>query len=508
MKTDAPAEPVSTSPEPRTDERYDVIVLGAGWGGLAAATLLAKAGRRVAVLEAQDRAGGCGQSRTRDGFTFCAEMQYLMGCAPGGTVHRWLQDLGLDGIVTFNPLDPDGYDRIDLPGGSFRIPRDPRRYEAALREAFPEDREGITRLFAIMWRIEKEIEAIGIDLEHLERHPFDYEQTVLYGLWPVARIFEHLKLSPRVCAVLAGQCGDIGLGPKDEPFLALQALIFGYGTSVHFPRRGMGFFLEQVVQSLISHGGAIAYETPVTRIIREGDQIAYVETPRGPFTADLFISNIDPARTFAMIEGGPTTSYEQSISTFTVYLGLDIDLSTRGFGRFNVWSSPDEDLDAAVDRSRAHHEYDDPFFFLSTPSLYADAGALAPPGSTTVQINVAGDFDWFATAMREGRHEQERARITGEIVAAVERRLIPGLREHCVVQEAWSPVDLESHVGLERGGIYGARLDFHNRVLRRVSQSTPFENLFLTGATAGGPGLQGVISSSRRLLERLGVRSA
>ena len=73
----------ASTDRPRAGDHYDVLVLGAGWG-TAAASLLAKAGRRVAVLEARDRAGGCGHSFTRDGYSFCAEMQYLMGCGPGG----------------------------------------------------------------------------------------------------------------------------------------------------------------------------------------------------------------------------------------------------------------------------------------------------------------------------------------------------------------------------------------------------------------------------------------
>jgi len=488
---------------PHTAEHVDVLVLGAGWGGLSAATLLAKSGRRVTVLEASDRAGGCGQSFTRQGFSFCAEMQYLMGCGPGGHVQRWLHALGLGDIVTFNSLDPDGFDRIDLPGATFRIPKDPHRLEAALCEAFPTDRAALLELFAIFWRIEAELSVSGIDLKRLEHHPFEFKDTVLYGPWPVARVFDHLRLSPRARAVLAGQCGDVGLAPKDEPLLCLQALLFGYGESAHFPRRGMGFFVERVVGYLTEHRGTIHYQTPVTRLGREGDTIAWVETPRGRFTADLIISNMDPARTFAMIEGGPTPRYEQSASCFTIFLGLDVDLATQGFGRFNVWSYPDEDLDAAIERTTLGHRYDDPFFFLATPSLYADPGVLAPPGGTTVQINVVSDFDWFAAAAREGRHEQETARVGGEILSAVERRLLPDLRRHCVVQEMWSPVDLSARVGLERGGMYGARLDVLNRVLHRVSRRTPFRNLYLTGATAGGPGLQGVVAASTRLVERL-----
>ncbi len=504
--SDAPEPPIRERPTiqpPSPGERYDVLIIGAGWGGLAAASLLAKAGRRVAILEARDRAGGCGQSFTLDGFTFCAEMQYLMGCGPGGTVRRWLEALELDSVVTFNDLDPDGYDRIDLPGGSFRIPNDPRRFEAALIQSFPSDRQAIEELFAILWRINAETETSGNDLRAFLRQPFDFKDTVLYGPWPVARVFDYVGLSSRVQAILAGQCGDIGLSPRDLPLLCLQALLFGYGESAHFPRRGMGFFVDRVVEYIETRGGTIAYDTPVTRLVRDGDRIAWVETPRGMFTADLIVSNIDPARTFAMIDDTPIPDYEQSASCFTIFLGLDVDLATQGFGRFNVWSYPDEDLDAVIDRSSLEHRYDDPFFFLSTPSLYADPGVLAPPGTTTVQINVASDFDQFASAAREGRHNQEKARVTDDVLTAIERRLLPDLRSHRVVQEAWSPVDLAARVGLERGGMYGARLDFTNRVLHRVSPHTPFDNLYLTGATAGGPGLQGVVGASTKLVERL-----
>jgi len=179
------------------------------------------------------------------------------------------------------------------------------------------------------------------------------------------------------------------------------------------------------------------------------------------------------------------------------------DLAQHGFGRCNVWHLPDEDIDAAITRTTQGHCYEDPFFFLSTPSLYADPGVLAPAGCTTVQINVASDFGYFDRAVQQGTHATEKARVTREILTAVERRLIPELTRHCVVQGSWTPVDLAQRVGLVRGAMYGARLDFRNRILHRVSQRTAYENLFLTGATAGGPGLQGVVASSTRLVERL-----
>jgi len=484
-------------------DEYDYLILGAGWGGLSAASLLAKAGHRVAILEAQDRAGGCGQSFTIDGFTFCAEMQYLMGCAPGGVLHGWLEALDLLDVVQFNPLDTDGYDRIELPDFSFRIPNDSRRLEEKLCQTFPDEREGIAGLFAVLRGIEKESEGAVFEVTRFMRHPFQFKDTVLYGPWPCSRVFDHFGLSPRLRAVLAGQCGDIGLPPAEEPLLCLQAVLFGYCESAHFPKLGMGHFVDRVTDRIVEYGGEIFYEAAVTGLRVDGDRVTTVETLKGNFSARTIISNIDPAKTLAMIEGAALPHYEQSASCFTIFLGLDIDLGQHGFGRSNVWCFPSEDIDGAIEHAVKTHRYEEPFFFLATPSLYADAGVLAPPGCTTVQINVASDFAYFDAAVQQGTHATERERVMREILHAVEQRLIPGLTEHCVVREAWTPVDLAQRAGLVRGGMYGARLDLRNRVLRRVAQETDYANLFLSGATAGGPGLQGVVAASTRLVQRL-----
>ncbi len=482
---------------------YDVLVLGAGWGGLTVASMLADAGHRVAVLEARSVAGGCGQTVRVGDFSFSAEMQYLMGCGEGGVVHRWLDGLGIAQDIAFQSLDRDGYDRIDLGDFRFRVPCGESALEQRLLETFPGDRDGILGLFAVMRGMRAEAMGKSFDTEHVLANPFEFRDTLLYGPWPATRVFEHFGLSSRLRAVLAGQCGDIGLPPSEEPFLCVQALLSGYGESAHFPRRGMGHFVDAVLAKLRRCSGEVFFDTPVTALRVEGQRVTAVETPSGDFRAGVVVSNMDPALTMRMIDGASVPRYEQSASCFTLLLGLDTDLRAQGFGGFNVWSYPEEDIDEVIRRTQDGHDYGDPFFFFCTPSLHTEPGTLAPPGCTTVQINVASNFDYFDSCVQDGTHSAARQRAADDILAAVERRLVPNLRRHVLVQEAWSPVDLADRTGLVRGGMYGARLDFRNRVLRRVSPRTPYRNLFLTGATAGGPGLQGVVSAGSRLAEEL-----
>ncbi len=75
--------------------KYDVVVIGSGFGGLACALLLSKAGCRVLVLEAHWQPGGCMQSYQRKGHTFDTGLHYVGGLDDGETLHDVFGQLGL-----------------------------------------------------------------------------------------------------------------------------------------------------------------------------------------------------------------------------------------------------------------------------------------------------------------------------------------------------------------------------------------------------------------------------
>ena len=91
---------------------YDVIVIGSGAGGLAAAVPLAQGGKRVLVCEQHEVPGGWTHSFTIGGYRFSPGVHYIGSLGEGESMRQIYEGLGVSGDLTFLELNPDGYDHI------------------------------------------------------------------------------------------------------------------------------------------------------------------------------------------------------------------------------------------------------------------------------------------------------------------------------------------------------------------------------------------------------------
>ncbi len=498
---------------------YDDIVIGTGMGGLTVGAMLARSGRRVLLLEAHDEPGGYAHTfRIRD-FRFCAQVHYVFHCGEGETINELLRELGIADQVPFLRLDPEGFDHIVIDSERVRIPNGLSKFRDRLTRLYPQHAQPLREYFRIM-------AVVGDEQERLDALPermtpwallagaVRYRHLLRYLKWTLADVYEHVKMPPRLRAILAGQCGDYLLPPRDVSFLLHVALVRGYDRGAYYPRNHYFQFVETIAASITSRPGcAILLEHEVARIHIEGGRVLGVTTTNGKrFTASRYISNVDP-RVTARLAGEEhfardrkKLDYAYSCGTFTMYLALKgLDLRDHGFGSWNTWHYPHEDLDRIYDDQLVRHDLSNPWLFLSTPTLHSDAPGLCPPGHQILEIATCCDHARFRRMRQTDRraYNQEKRTIRETILDVLEARYVPDLRKHIVLRLAGTPATNERFCRAPEGNAYGSALTPANVGWNRKPFKTALENLWMVNATAGFPSVAGTVGAGLKLYRAL-----
>jgi len=497
----------------------DVVVVGAGVGGLVAAALLAREGRSVLVVDRHYVAGGNATVFKRPRYEFDVGVHYLGDCGPNGLLPRILRAAGAS-PPRFRELDPDGFDRLVFPGFEFRIPRGIDRYRQRLIEYFPSERQGIDRYIRLL----RDVRALGA----VAGNP-------LSALWTVPRA--HLALrhvsstldefldgctqDPRLRAVLAGQQGLYGLPPHEVSAVMHAAVSAHYANGAFFPEGGGQALSDSIVESIERHGGRLLLRAEVLRILIESGRVAGVEIDhphlgRRVVRAPVVVSNADYKRTVLDLVGpehfGAATvrrarGYRMAPALGVVYLGIQRDLRREGWPNANLWLYPSLDLQGPYRDAAEGRIPSEPFCFVSFASL-KDPGnpRLAPPGVTNLQVmGVAPSSPeaWGTTARevssgvyRKNVDYLDRKRRFADSLIAQAERVIPGLRQSIVFQEAATPLTHMRYVGSTGGTAYGLAAIPSQVLFRRPAAKTEIPGLVLCGAnTMSGHGIAGAMSS-------------
>ena len=134
----------------------DVVIIGAGLGGLVSGAHLAREGRKVVILDQHYVAGGCAtmfHRTTRDGrYQFDIGLHYIGDCGEDGKIPSLLRELDIS--LDYIPMDDDGFDTIVLPDLTFPVPTGHDRYRDRLVEFFPGETRGIDRYVRLLKEVD------------------------------------------------------------------------------------------------------------------------------------------------------------------------------------------------------------------------------------------------------------------------------------------------------------------------------------------------------------------
>jgi phytoene desaturase len=485
-----------------SEGRPHAVVIGSGFGGLAAAVRLGARGYRVTVVEKLDAPGGRAYVHRQDGFTFDAGPTVVT--APFLFEELWaLCGRKLEDDVDLRPVTP--FYRIRFHGGaSFDYTGDAAAMRREVARLAPGDVEGYERFV----RTSEEIFRVGF--EQLSAAPFGswtdmarilpdmvklQSYRTVYGL-----VAQHVK-DERLRQVMSFHPLLVGGNPFSTTSIYALIAFLERKWGVHFPIGGTGALVQGLCKLIEGQGGTLRCGAEVRQILLEGRRAIGLELTTGErLLADVVVSNADSAWTYRYLVPPEARrrwtdrrieKQRYSMGLFVWYFGTRRTYPDVAHHTIMLGPRYKGLLSDIFDR---HVLADDFSLYLHRPT--ATDPSLAPEGCDGFYVlspvpNLLSGTDWSVTA------ERYRASIE----ALLERTVLPGLRASLVTSRVLTPQDFQDRLSSFRGAAFGMEpVLTQSAWFRPHNESEDIERLYLVGAgTHPGAGLPGVLSSARVL---------
>jgi prolycopene isomerase len=444
----------------------DVVVIGAGLGGLSAAAFLAKAGKRVLVVDAAPRAGGLLAELPMPGYHMSPGIHTLTGCFEDGPAGEGIlsavgRHLGLEGVELVPVEVPF---RLSYPGLDLALPTGREGWIEAHAEHFPRERAGLTDLMDLCERVMQELYRLPIapDVRWLARMPRQAPTLLRYRSATVLDVLDAKLEDPRLKRVVSGFCESYyGLPPARTSFLLWAWGTASYATGTHVCRGGYQRLADAFVTAIQARQGRVWLGTPVSRIVTHEGRVHAIGGDGWQVVAPVVVAATDPRQLPRLLGQGVLPErylrrLERSMpsdSAVAVYVATTLDLTAQAMA-----------CETLVIDSYDFMLSSDEMLCIHVPTL-ADP-TMAPEGQHLVELErLAGHGmeDPFAQA--------------GELVQAGNRSL-PGLADSLVPvgSDAATPYQMRRF-----SPMYGWAALPQQFGLGRLPHRVPVSGLFLAG---------------------------
>jgi phytoene desaturase len=495
-----------------------VVVIGSGFGGLAAAVRLAARGHQMVLLEKRDQPGGRAYVYRQDGFTFDGGPTVIT--APWLISELFtLAGRRAEDYVTLVPVDP--FYRIFFPDGAhFDYSSDPERmvaemhrlgaeaediagYHALVRRSERIFAKGFTELAAVPFLRARDMIRIVPDLMRLQSHRSVYDF--------VAR---HVR-DDRLRQVLSFHPLLVGGNPFQTTSIYALIHYLEREWGVWYAMGGTGAIVAALARLLVELGGELRLESEVGQILTSNGRVTGVRLTSGDeLPADAVVCNAEVAAAYAGLlpeAARPTYSDRKlarlrySMSLVVIYFGTDRQYrGTDGpaLAHHDIILGPRYE-GLLHDIFRRKILADDFSLYLHMPTL-TDAN-LAPPGCEAFYVlapvpHLGGAVDWA----RQAQPYRDR------IMHFLEERYLPGLSRHLVTERMIDPRHFRDTLNSYLGAAFSIEpILTQSAYFRPHNRAEDLPNLyFVGGGTHPGAGLPGVLSSAKIVDDLIAAETA
>lgn len=479
-------------------EKYDVIIIGGGLGGLFCGAILSKEGMKVLLLERHHTVGGCLQSFHRNGRILDTGMHYVGSMREGQIMHLYLKYLDVYDSLRLRELDESGFERIYLLNGKeYRHAIGYERFVDTLAADFPDEYNGLKQYSRILQDINQLISPQMLKHGKIA----DFDKCMKYMSLSASDTIDSCVKDPVLRSVLAGT-NALYAGNRNTTSLYEHGIINSSNIE------GCSYFVDgsqqladKLAERIRNNQGKIRMSADVSQIHIDGLYADYVELKGGErIYAKNVISSLHPVTTMAILGNNSVikksfhtriNSLSNTYGFFTTY--LIIRPNTIPYVNSNHWYYNTDDV-WSIDKGR-YKGFDMPFMLvISQPnsiSNYTEVITILTP-MPKQQIK-----QWSETSIgKRGRdYEAFKARYS-EVIIDYVCQFQPELRSNIEQVYTATPLTYRDYTGTPDGSAYGVLKDYHNPLAAYIPVKMKIPNLYLTGQSINVHGCLGTSISA------------
>jgi prolycopene isomerase len=463
------------------EDSYDVVVVGAGNGGLTATAILAQNGVKVLCLEQHNLPGGVASSFVRGRFEFETSLHEMASFGPQsqkGSIRRLFEDkLKLDTKFVMVPeafrlitTDPEEKMDVSMPFGV-------ENFVDTIEKEVPGSRKSVENFF----KIAEEIDAAFAYFGKTRGNP---DQGVLIKEFPnflktaaysVTEVENALNMPEKAQQILNGYWAYLGLPMSRMNFTLYAVMVKSFADiGGWIPTNRSHGYTTAIDAKIREFGGRIEYNTTVEKILVDKGKVVGVETSKGDkIKTNYVISNASPTLTYSKLiypqSEVPEKAFKEinarihGLTGFVVYAGLDKSAEELGLHDYGFFIMNNMNTEGIYDSwTKLQAPYG-----LACTILNNTVPDCSPPGTCILDITTLYRPEAWKDVKAEDYYEL-KTKLAEELLIKFEEATGSSVRDHIEEIEIATPATFARYAHLYQGIFYGYEPESWDSIVPRL----------------------------------------